>query len=63
MRKQHYFFKLIPPRPSFPGDITPDEAALMERHAVYWAEHFAAGGVLAYGPVLASGAAFGIGSR
>jgi len=61
MGKQHFFFKLIPPRPSFPGDITPDEAALMERHAVYWAEHFAAGRLLAYGPVLAPGAAFGMG--
>lgn len=47
MEKQHYFFKLIPPRPSFPGDITPDESALMERHAVYWAEQFASGRLLA----------------
>lgn len=61
MEKQHYFFKLIPPRSTFPADITPDEAALMQRHAVYWAEHFAAGRVLAYGPVFAPGAAFGLG--
>jgi uncharacterized protein YciI len=61
MAKQHYFFKLIPPRSAFPGDITPGEAALMERHSVYRAEHFAAGTVLAYGPVFAPGGAFGLG--
>jgi hypothetical protein len=61
MEKQHFFFKLIPPRPSFPGDITPDEATLMKMHAVYWAEQFAAGRVLAYGPVFAPQAAFGLG--
>jgi len=61
MEKQHYFFKLIPPRPGFPADITPNEAALMENHSVYWAEHFAAGRLLAHGPVFAPGAAFGMG--
>ena len=40
-------------------DITADEAALMERHRVYWAEHFAAGQLIAYGPVLAPVGAFG----
>jgi uncharacterized protein len=61
MEKQHFFFNLIPPRPTFPADITPDEAALMQRHSDYWAEHFAAGRVLAYGPVFAPRAAFGLG--
>ncbi len=61
MEKHYLFFKLIPPRPTFPADITPDEAALMERHGVYWADYFAAGKLLAYGPVLVPGAAFGLG--
>ncbi|MGA2047358.1 MAG: YciI family protein [Terracidiphilus sp.] len=61
MAKQTYFFKLIPPRSTFPADITPDEAVSMEQHRVYWAEHFAAGQILAYGPVLAPGGAFGLG--
>jgi uncharacterized protein YciI len=61
MEKQYFFFKLIPPRPTFPADITPDEAALMQRHSLYWAEHFAAGQLLAYGPVFVPGAAFGLG--
>jgi uncharacterized protein YciI len=61
MEKQYYFFKLIPPRATFPSDITPDEAALMDRHSVYWDEHFSEGRVLAYGPVFAPGGAFGLG--
>jgi uncharacterized protein YciI len=61
MEKQHYFVKLIPPRPSFPFDITPEEAASMENHRVYWAEHFAAGELLAYGPVFLPGAVFSLG--
>ncbi|MDR3775088.1 MAG: YciI family protein [Terracidiphilus sp.] len=61
MEKQYFFFKLIPPRPTFPADITPEEAALMQLHSVYWEEHFAAGRILAYGPVLAPSGAFGLG--
>jgi uncharacterized protein YciI len=59
MTKQHYFFKLIPPRPTFPQDISPAETLLMQEHAQYFLQHFTAGTVLAYGPVLAPGAAFG----
>jgi uncharacterized protein YciI len=61
MEKQTYFFKLIPPRPTFPADITADEAALMQQHSEYWKQHFAAGRILAYGPVLVPGATFGLG--
>ena len=61
MAKQTYFFKLIPPRPTFPADITADEAALMQQHSAYWDEHFTAGRVLAYGPVLVPGGTFGLG--
>jgi hypothetical protein len=32
MTKQHYFFKLIPPRPTFPHDMTDDERRLMDEH-------------------------------
>lgn len=57
----YFFFKLIPPRPSFAQDATPEELALMKRHAGYCEEQFRAGKVLLYGPVLAAGGAFGIG--
>lgn len=31
-----FFCKLVPPRPSFASDITPEEAAVMQRHVLYW---------------------------
>jgi len=61
MSKQHYFFKLIPPRPTFPHDITDPEKALMSEHASYFQREFEAGKVLLYGPVMAPGGAFGVG--
>jgi uncharacterized protein YciI len=60
MAKQHYFFKLIPPRSTFPGDITEEEKRLMGEHGRYFDQHFAAGRVLLYGPVMASGGTFGL---
>ena len=61
MRKQHYFFKLIPPRPTFMQDLTDEERRLMDEHGRYFQEHFAAGKVLLFGPVMASTGAFGLG--
>ena len=60
MSKQNYFFKLIPPRATFPHDISQPERLLMNEHSRYFQEHFAGGRVLAYGPVLATGGAFGM---
>jgi len=61
MSKQHYFFKLIPPRPTFPHDMNDNESRLMEEHGRYFREHFEARSVLLYGPVMATGGAFGLG--
>jgi len=65
MAKHHYFFKLIPPRPTFPQDMTNEEGRLMEAHSRYFDEHFAAGRLLLcrlllYGPVMAATGAFGL---
>jgi uncharacterized protein YciI len=60
MAKQHYYFKLIPPRPTFPQDMTDEERRLMDEHSRYFQEHFAAGRILLYGPVMATGGAFGL---
>jgi uncharacterized protein len=57
----YFFFKLIPPRPTFPADITPEEAALMQRHVVFWRGHMAQGKMLAFGPVADPKGAYGIG--
>jgi len=61
VNKQHYFFKLIPPRGTFPYDITDAERELMSAHSQYFQEQFDAGKVLLYGPVMAPGGAFGVG--
>jgi len=61
MNKQHFFFKLIPPRPTFLQDITDEEKVLMNEHGAYFQEQFDAGKLLLYGPVMAPGGAFGVG--
>jgi uncharacterized protein YciI len=47
-----FLVRLIPPRPSFPWDMTPDEQALMARHAVYLRELTERGTCILAGPVL-----------
>ncbi len=61
MDKQHFYLKLIPPRTTFPADITPEERALMAQHSAYCQQQFEAGKLLVYGPVMAPGGAFGMG--
>lgn len=60
MSKQHFFLKLIPPRSTFPADMTAEERALMMEHVKYTQEQFAAGKVLIFGPVMAATGAFGM---
>jgi uncharacterized protein YciI len=60
MDKQHFFFRLIPPRTTFPGDASAEELALMKKHADYFAGLFAAEKVLLYGPVRSAAGAFGV---
>ena len=50
--KMQFLLKLIPPRPTFAADMTPEEGAVMQKHAAYWAEIFKTGKVLIIGPVL-----------
>jgi len=60
MSKQHFFVRLIPPRPTFPMDMTPEEKSFMQQHVVYTHEKFVAGKVLIFGPVMAPTGAFGM---
>ena len=60
MSKQHFYLKLIPPRPTFPNDMTETERALMMEHVKYTHGQFAAGRVLIFGPVIAPDGAFGM---
>jgi uncharacterized protein len=60
MSKQHFYFRLIPPRATFGEDMTGEERALMMEHVRYTREAFDAGKILIYGPVMASAGAFGV---
>ena len=60
MSKQHFFFKLIPPRPTFATDMNDSERALMMEHVQYIRKHFAEKRVLIFGPVLSSEGSFGM---
>jgi uncharacterized protein YciI len=53
-------YRLMPPRPTFPSDMTPDEAQVMHEHALYWRQFAASGKVLVVGPVADPEGAFGI---
>ncbi len=57
---QYFFFKLIPPRPTFPADMTEAEAAVMREHAAYWGKEFEEHRVVAYGPVMDPKGTYGI---
>jgi uncharacterized protein YciI len=59
MAAEHFFVRLIPPRPTFVQDITESEQALMGQHADYMRRFFDVGKVLAYGPVLDPDGPFG----
>ena len=57
-----FFCKLVPPRPTFAVDLSPAEADVMKRHALYWQDLIARGvvRVFALGLVMDSAGAFGI---
>jgi hypothetical protein len=57
-----FFYKLVPPRPTFAQDMTAEEAAMMGQHAAYWKGRIEAGlTVFALGPVADPAGVFGIG--
>ncbi len=56
-----FFYKLIPPRPTFMADMTPAELAIMRDHSMYWRENMAAGKVVAIGPVADPSGGYGVG--
>jgi uncharacterized protein YciI len=56
-----YVFRLLGPRATFPGDMTPEEADLMGRHSEYWRALTRAGTAVAFGPVLDPAGMYGLG--
>jgi len=56
-----FVFRLIPPRPSFPMDMSAEERAVMAEHVAYWRTLAATGQALAFGPVNDPAGPYGIG--
>lgn len=56
----HYFCRLKPPRPSFPADMTTEEALVMRGHREYWMPRVEIGVVIAMGPVSDPAGAYGV---
>ena len=56
----HYFCKLVPPRATFPADITAQERELMDAHIAYWRPHLDMRRVFAMGPVLDPAGVYGM---
>ena len=56
-----FFCRLVPPRPSFAMDLTPDELATMQRHAAYWTSLLARGTAIVFGPVADPSGPWGLG--
>jgi uncharacterized protein len=55
-----FLCKLVPPRSTFPGDMSPAEAGLMQEHAGYLTGLAGQGRVLVAGPVLDPAGAWGM---
>lgn len=47
----YFLLRLTPPRPTFPQDMTPAEAAVMRQHVAYWTAAAQRGQVVVFGPV------------
>ena len=58
---QTFFCKLIPPRPSFPLDMSEAEVEVMRDHGGYWRTKMTQGQVVAFGPVFDPAGAYGLG--
>ncbi len=60
MARHALFVRLLPPRPTFHADMSPEERRLMAEHASYMKAQLDAGHVLVYGPVLDPAGVFGM---
>src|ERR1700735_2602126 len=61
MEKRYFFLKLVPRRPTFAQDMTPEERGIMMQHVAYWKKFLDEGKVLVYGPVMDPAAVYGVG--
>jgi uncharacterized protein YndB with AHSA1/START domain len=59
--KKYFFCRLVPPRSTFPADMTPAEVKGMKEHAEYWRGHAARGTAVVFGPVADPKGVWGLG--
>jgi uncharacterized protein YndB with AHSA1/START domain len=59
--KTFFLCRLLPPRPTFASDMTPDERKVMLAHGAYWREHLAKGTTIVFGPVADPKGGWGLG--
>jgi len=52
--------KLLPPRPTFPADMTAEEAGLMQEHVAYWQREADRGAAVFVGPVFDPAGVWGL---
>lgn len=55
-----FFYKLIPPRPTFRQDMTDAEKEAMQKHFAYWKDLLQKGIVIVVGPVFYPKGAWGL---
>ena len=59
--RKYFVVRLLPPRPSFPFDMTDDERGIMQQHVAYWTERLREGMAVAFGPGADPNGAWGLG--
>ncbi len=60
MNRNHFVYKLIPPRATFAADMTEAEKAIMGEHGAYWMNLFEDGRVVVFGVVMDQTGAWGL---
>jgi len=60
MNRNHYVYRLIPPRPSFAVDMDEAERTIMGQHAAYWQDLLDQGSVVVFGVVMEPGRGWGL---
>ena len=58
---QYFLVRLLPPRPTFPFDMSESERAIMQQHVGYWTERLKEGLAVAFGPVADPKGPWGVG--
>jgi uncharacterized protein len=61
MQRKFFFVRLLPPRPTFPMDMTDQERQVMNEHVGYWTQRLKEGVAVAFGPVGDPKGAWGLG--